>query len=344
MHAVKKVPTMHYNGHTKDKKSLMRVSINRCYVTVQKKRMRTSSRSSIIDQVSFIDWQMVHKIQFGKNRIKIVPNSKKFIKQKTIKAYFDKKVLNFLRKSCNKLNYIKPVKRRWFSLSNTKDYQPINRENSRTNSSSSSSNETCTMDSFTNDRSSSSSFNEIDEYEDGEDNVEQKQQQQRSDHHHQPSPDRISYRMDDDYDDDEFNNSNDDWTSFDDYSNLSFSFSSSSSSSLSSSSLSSSSSSSSSSLLNQSTNSVNHNHHQFDRKFEISPSRIEHPYSPYIHDSQKQNANVHYINSNPQETITPDYSSLFKSLNSLIETDDDDDDMINNNNNNKNKKRKQSLS
>ncbi|KAH7639634.1 hypothetical protein HUG17_3667 [Dermatophagoides farinae] len=142
MHAVKKVPTMHYNGHTKDKKSLMRVSINRCYVTVQKKRMRTSSRSSIIDQVSFIDWQMVHKIQFGKNRIKIVPNSKKFIKQKTIKAYFDKKVLNFLRKSCNKLNYIKPVKRRWFSLSNTKDYQPINRENSRTNSSSSSSNET----------------------------------------------------------------------------------------------------------------------------------------------------------------------------------------------------------
>lgn len=105
-----------------------------------------------------------------------------------------------------------------------------------------------------------------------------------------------------------------------------------------------SSSSSSSSLLNQSTNSVNHNHHQFDRKFEISPSRIEHPYSPYIHDSQKQNANVHYINSNPQETITPDYSSLFKSLNSLIETDDDDDDMINNNNNNKNKKRKQSLS
>lgn len=137
--APKIFPTMYYNGRTKDKKSL-RISINKRYLSVETKcpinsSMNTSSSKSLstsnslaTEAVSFIDWRSIRKIQFKQHRMKIIPTTHRYPK---IKAYFDAKVLKFLRKSCKKLGYLKAAKRfNWPLGSHT--YRPciVKREHS----------------------------------------------------------------------------------------------------------------------------------------------------------------------------------------------------------------------
>ncbi|UXI18530.1 twitchin-like [Sarcoptes scabiei] len=108
------VPTMYYNGRSKDSRS-MRLSINRRYLTVEVHR---TTPNPVTDQVSFIGWHSVRQIQFKQNRIKIIPIER----YPKIKAYFDSKVLKFLRKSCKTLGYLKPAKRSW--LPGCRVYRP----------------------------------------------------------------------------------------------------------------------------------------------------------------------------------------------------------------------------
>ena len=124
----KKIPTTHYDGHSKDRKFFIKVSMNNRYMSIIMRNRSTLK----YDHISIIPWIEIKKLHLCKNRLKIVSFSTKKL-PKTI-VYFEKKIFKYLLNKCNNVSYLKQVKRPWYSLLfccwNCHSFKPIKRPKS----------------------------------------------------------------------------------------------------------------------------------------------------------------------------------------------------------------------